>query len=78
VEGQAVNALMQLKEIAEKQKSVRTSRLEPLLKEIEMMYINQGKRISNQKKKLTLLQMESNRRKQFQTNKEKRLESKTK
>jgi hypothetical protein len=67
-----MNALKQLKEITEKQKSVRTSRLAPLLKEVEMMYIQQGKRISKQKEKLTILQMESNRRKQFNENKEKR------
>lgn len=68
-----MNALMQLKEIAEKQKSVRTSRLAPLVKEFEMMYTMQGKRISNQRKELKLLQMESNRRKQFQMKKESRI-----
>jgi hypothetical protein len=73
-----MNALMQLKEITEKQKSVRTSRLAPLLKEVEMMYIQQGKRISKQKKKLMIQQMESNRMKQFQKNKEQRLESNSK
>jgi hypothetical protein len=73
-----MNALMQLKEITEKQKSVRTSRLAPLLKEAEMMYIQQGKRISKQKKQLMIQQMESNRRKQFQKNKEQRLESNSK
>jgi hypothetical protein len=67
-----MNALLQLKEIAENQKSVRTSRLGLLLKEVEMMYIQQGKRISKQKEQLTILQMESNRRKQFKANKENR------
>lgn len=67
-----MNALMQLKEIVENQKSIRTSRLAPLVEEFELMYINQGKRISNQKKELKIFQMESNRRKQFQMKKEKR------
>jgi hypothetical protein len=67
-----MNALMKLKEITESQKSVSTSRLAPLLKEIETMYIQQGKRISKQKKQLIIQQMESNRRKQFNEIKEKR------
>jgi hypothetical protein len=68
-----MNALKQLKEIAENQKTVRTSRLAPLLEEFEMMYIQQGKRISKQRKELTVLQMESNRRKQVKANKENRV-----
>lgn len=72
-----MNALMQLKEIVENQKSIRTSRLAPLVEEFELMYISQGKRLSNQKKELKFLQMESNRRKQFQVKKEKRIEAKS-
>lgn len=56
-----MNALQQLKEITENQKSISTSRLEPLLREIELMYIGQGKRIAKQRKELNLLQISKKR-----------------
>jgi hypothetical protein len=64
-----MNALIKLKEITESQKSISTSRLSPLLKEIEAMYIQQGKRIINQRNQLSFLQMQNNRRKQFKESK---------
>jgi hypothetical protein len=73
-----MNALMKLKEITESQKSISTSRLSPLLKEIEAMHIKQNKHIINQKNQLSFLQMHLNRKKQFQIKKENRLESKSK
>ncbi|NMH68572.1 hypothetical protein HF072_07230 [Bacillus sp. RO3] len=56
-----MNALQKLKEITENQKSISTSRLAPLLKEIELMYIGQGKRIAKQRKELSLLQISKKR-----------------
>jgi hypothetical protein len=47
-----MNAIDQLKEIVASQQSIRTSRLAPLLKEIETMYINQGKKIKRQQVEL--------------------------
>lgn len=44
-----MNALDELKLIAENQKTVRTSRLAPLVKEVEKMYIAQGKKIRKQR-----------------------------
>ncbi|WP_156029956.1 hypothetical protein [Rossellomorea vietnamensis] len=56
-----MNALQQLKAITENQKSISTSRLAPLLREIELMYIGQGKRIAKQRKELNLLQITKKR-----------------
>ncbi|QHE63985.1 hypothetical protein FHE72_23630 (plasmid) [Rossellomorea vietnamensis] len=69
-----MNALMKLKEIAESQKSITTSRLSPLLKEIEAMYIQQGKRIINQRNELSFLQVQFNRQKQFKEKKSRRVD----
>lgn len=69
-----MNALIKLKEITENQKSVTTSRLAPLLKEVEMMYIRQGKILFKKKQQLKILQMESNRKEQFLGENQKRRE----
>ncbi|MFS8189505.1 hypothetical protein ACMG4J_22615 [Rossellomorea marisflavi] len=58
-----MNALDEVKNIIESQKSVRTSRLQPLIKEIEMMYINQGYKIRKQERHLGFLRMVVERRK---------------
>ena len=52
-----MNALNEVKDIVENQKSVRTSRLQPLIKQIEMMYINQGNKIRKQKRQLKVLRI---------------------
>jgi hypothetical protein len=52
-----MNALNEVKNIVENQKSVRTSRLEPLIKQIEMMYINQGYKIRKQERQLKVLRI---------------------
>lgn len=57
-----MNALQKLKEITENQKSISTNRLAPLLKEVELMYIGQGKRIARQRKELNLLQISEKRK----------------
>jgi hypothetical protein len=47
-----MNAIDYLKDVVSNQKTIRTSRLAPILKEIETMYIQQGKKIKRQKKEL--------------------------
>lgn len=47
-----MNGLQELKHIVENQKTVRTTRLEKIVKEIEVMYINQGKRLKRQQDRL--------------------------
>ena len=47
-----MNAINQLKEIVASQQSIRTSRLAPILKEIERMCIQQGKKIKRQQVEL--------------------------
>ncbi|MHC8523958.1 hypothetical protein ACPJHQ_25905 [Rossellomorea sp. H39__3] len=56
-----MNALDEVKNIAENQKTVRTSKLLPLIKQIEMMYINQGYKLRKQKRQLKTLRMIANR-----------------
>lgn len=60
-----MNAIALLKEITENQKSISTTRLAPLLKQIESMYIKQGEKVRKQRIELNILQTESNRRKQL-------------
>jgi len=45
-----MSAIDELKKIVSNQKTIRTSRLAPILKEIETMYIQQAKKIEKQKK----------------------------
>lgn len=52
-----MNALDELKSILS-QKTVRTTRLAPLVKEVENMYIQQGRRIRIQKQELADLRDE--------------------
>lgn len=47
-----MSTLQNLKKIAENQKTVRTSRLLPLIKKAEREYIDQAKRIKRQNKEL--------------------------
>ncbi len=58
-----MNALDEVKHIVKSQKSVSTSRLQPLIKQIEMMYINQGYKIRKQERHLAFLRMVVDRRK---------------
>ena len=50
-----MNRLQELKEIATNQKTITTSRLIPMVKDIEVMYIQQGRVIAEQKKELHFL-----------------------
>ena len=50
-----MNRLDELKHIVATQKTITTSRLEPILKEIELMYIQQGNTIRRQKKQMEKL-----------------------
>lgn len=63
------NSLMQLKEICHNQKTISTSRLYGFVKEIEKMYIQQGKRIRQQKHEMAYLQLHLNRKRQFRDKK---------
>jgi hypothetical protein len=54
------NSIQGLKAIVEKQKTIRTSRLGPILKEIEKMNIDQGFVIRRQKRQLKELRDELN------------------
>jgi hypothetical protein len=55
-----MNRLQELKQIAAKQKTIQTSRLIPILKEIEKMYIDQGFVIRSQTRQLKELRDELN------------------
>jgi hypothetical protein len=46
-----MNKLQQLKEIANNQKTISTSRLLPILKEIEKMYIETAEKVSYERKR---------------------------
>ena len=47
-----MSVIDELKAIVSNQKTIRTSRLAPILKDIETMYIQQAKKIERQKKSL--------------------------
>ncbi|MFA1821189.1 hypothetical protein ACDX78_13615 [Virgibacillus oceani] len=51
-----MNSLQELKQIADNQKTVRTTRLQKITKEIENMYINQGNKIKRQRDRLRKLE----------------------
>ena len=50
-----MNPIDELKNIVAKQKTIRTSRLAPILKSIETMYIQQGKKVKRQQDALNRL-----------------------
>lgn len=54
------NFIHELKIIVEKQKTISTSRLDPILKEIEKLYIDQGFVIRRQQRQLKELRDELN------------------
>lgn len=56
-----MSAIDDLKEIINSQKTIRTSRLDKYVKEIEAMYIQQGKKIRKQRVNLDLLNKKINR-----------------
>lgn len=56
-----MSAIDDLKEIINSQKTIRTSRLDKYVKEIEAMYIQQGKKIRKQRVNLDLLNKKVNR-----------------
>jgi hypothetical protein len=56
-----MNPFKELKDIAENQKTVRTSRLLPLVKEANRMYAESGRKINKQRKELDNLQRKQNK-----------------
>jgi len=52
VGGDGVNPIDELKDVVANQKTIRTSRLAPILKNIETMYIQQGQKIKRQQEQL--------------------------
>lgn len=50
-----MDAIQKIKHIAATQKSVSTSRLSPLIKHAETMYIQQGKKLQTQAQELNVL-----------------------
>ena len=56
-----MSAIDDLKEIVNSQKTIRTSRLDKYVKEIEAMYIQQAKKIRKQRINLDILNKKVNR-----------------
>ena len=56
-----MSAINDLKEIINSQKTIRTSRLDKYVKEIEAMYIQQAKKIRKQRINLDILNKKVNR-----------------